>query len=305
MQNTPLVTVICLCYNHERYVVETLNSVINQTYPNIELIIVDDCSSDQSVNVIQEWLKNHPEVPFIANKKNLGNTAAFNKGYKISKGEYIIDLAADDVLMDYCIAMQIHQFQNSAYENVGIVYGGLELIDENDNTIGNFFEIYNRNTSGQDNRSGNIYKGLLNMQNNVCSVSSMVKREVYDRFSGYDESLAYEDYDLWIKTARYYNFDFIDTILVKKRELTTSMTSYRGRRWNKKTWKLGFSTYKILQNALKLNQSHEENRAILKRLRHEMEVAARTGNLLLFLRYIGLEIKVRSLLNKKKGDISK
>lgn len=301
MQNTPLVTVICLCYNHEKYVVETLNSVISQTYPNIELIIIDDCSNDQSVSAIREWLKNHPEVPFIANEKNLGNTTAFNKGYKICKGEYIIDLAADDVLMEYCVATQISQFQNSAYDNVGIVYGGLELIDENDNVIGDFFEIYNRNTSGKDNRSGNIYKGLLNMENNVCSVSSMVKREVYDRFSGYDESLAYEDYDLWIKAARYYNFDFIDTILVRKRELSNSLTSYAVRRWNKKTWKLGNSTYIILANALKLNQSDDENRAILKRIRHEMKVAAWTVNLLLFLRYVMLELKVRVFLISKQG----
>lgn len=301
MQNTPLVTVICLCYNHESFVVETLDSVINQTYPNIELIIVDDCSNDQSVNVIQEWLKKHPEVPFIANKKNLGNTTAFNKGYKISKGEYIIDLAADDILMDYCVAVQIQRFQDSIYDNVGIVYGDLELIDENDNTIGNFFDIYNRNTSDQDNRSGNIYKGLLNMQNNVCSVSSMVKREVYDRFSGYDESLAYEDYDLWIKTARYYNFDFIDKVLVKKRELTTSMTAYRVKRWNKKTWKRGWSTYKILLKALRLNQSKDENKAILKRIRLETIIAAKTGNLLLFLKYIGLELKIRTLVINKKG----
>ncbi|RZL47261.1 MAG: glycosyltransferase [Pedobacter sp.] len=298
MQNTPLVTVVCLCYNHEKYVVETLNSVINQTYKNIELIIVDDCSSDNSVFVIREWLKNHPEVPFIANSENQGNTKAFNKAFKISNGAFIIDLAADDVLMEYCVAMQINQFQNSTYNNVGIVYGGLELIDENNNSIGNFFEIYHTNTSGKDNRSGDIYKGLLNMQNNVCSVSSMVEREVYDRFSGYDESLAYEDYDLWIKTARYYNFDFIDTVLVKKRELSTSMTSYRSRRFNKKTWKLGYSTYKILLKALKLNQSREENRALLKRLHLEAEIAVRTGNFLLFLRYVWLEMRIRLMFLK-------
>ncbi|MDR6967671.1 glycosyltransferase involved in cell wall biosynthesis [Flavobacterium arsenatis] len=296
MQNTPLVTVVCLCYNHGQFVVETLNSVINQTYPNIELIIVDDCSTDNSVNIIREWLKEHPSIPFIANEKNLGNTTAFNKAFKICNGDYIIDLAADDILMEYCVAMQINQFQNSAYENVGIVYGGLELIDENNHLIGNFFEIYNTNTSGKDNRSGDIYKGLLNMQNNVCSVSSMVKREVYDRFSGYDESLAYEDYDLWIKTARYYNFDFIDTTLVRKRELKTSMTSYRSRRWNKKTWKLGFSTYKILLKALHLNRTKEENRAMLKRIRLETKIAIRTGNVLLALRFVWLEMRIRILL---------
>jgi glycosyltransferase involved in cell wall biosynthesis len=64
MQNFPLVSVICLSYNHEAYVVEALNSVINQTYPNIELLIADDYSTDNSVGIIQDWLKNHPEVHF-------------------------------------------------------------------------------------------------------------------------------------------------------------------------------------------------------------------------------------------------
>jgi glycosyltransferase involved in cell wall biosynthesis len=65
MQNFPLVSVICLSYNHEAYVVESLNSVINQTYPNIELLIADDCSTDNSVGKIQDWLENHPEVHFF------------------------------------------------------------------------------------------------------------------------------------------------------------------------------------------------------------------------------------------------
>lgn len=79
MQNFPLVSVICLSYNHEAYVVEALDSVINQTYPNIELLIADDCSTDNSVSVIQDWLQNHPNVYFSANEKNLGNTKTFNQ----------------------------------------------------------------------------------------------------------------------------------------------------------------------------------------------------------------------------------
>ena len=79
MQNFPLVSVICLSYNHEAYVVEALNSVINQTYPNLELLIADDCSDDNSIGVIKDWVKNHPEVHFSTNEKNLGNTKTFNQ----------------------------------------------------------------------------------------------------------------------------------------------------------------------------------------------------------------------------------
>lgn len=113
MQNSPLVTVICLCYNHEKFVVEALNSVLNQNYQNIELIITDDCSNDNSKKVITDWLQDYPAVQFISSKINLGNTKTFNKALQFSKGEYIIDLAADDVLLKDCVERQINAFLNS------------------------------------------------------------------------------------------------------------------------------------------------------------------------------------------------
>ena len=74
MNYNPLVSIICLCYNHEKFVPLALQSVIDQTYPNIELIIVDDCSNDGSSTAIKEWLRQHPEIVFIENTSNKGNT---------------------------------------------------------------------------------------------------------------------------------------------------------------------------------------------------------------------------------------
>ena len=175
MQNFPLVSVICLSYNHEVYVVEALNSVINQTYPNIELFIADDCSSDHSVGVIQDWLQHHPNVYFLANEKNLGNTKTFNQLAKKAKGEFIIDLAADDILLPNCIEKQVTIFQNSKYENLGIVYGNLIEIDENGNFIRNYY------TEEDHPESGNIYKMVIGRTTKICSVSSMVKKSVFEK----------------------------------------------------------------------------------------------------------------------------
>ena len=141
MQDKPLVSIICLCYNHEKYVVETLQSVINQSYSNIELIIVDDYSSDNSKDVIVNWLKDYPEIQFIANNVNLGNTKSFNKAFQLSKGEYIIDLAADDVLLTNCVAKQLNGFKNSKFENIGLIYGNAELISENGTFISYYFAL--------------------------------------------------------------------------------------------------------------------------------------------------------------------
>ena len=65
MHNKPLVTVICLCYNHADFVIEALESVLNQTYSNVELLVADDFSTDTSVKVIKNWLKEHPKIPFL------------------------------------------------------------------------------------------------------------------------------------------------------------------------------------------------------------------------------------------------
>jgi len=170
MQNFPLVSVICLSYNHEAYVVEALNSVINQTYTNVELLIADDCSIDNSVRVIQDWLKNHPNVFFLTNEKNLGNTKTFNQLAKKARGEFIIDLATDDILLPNCIEKQVSAFQNSNYKNLGIVYGNLVEIDENGNFIRNYY------TEEEHPESGDIYKMVIRRTTKICSVSSMIKK---------------------------------------------------------------------------------------------------------------------------------
>ena len=285
MQNFPLVSVICLSYNHEAYVVEALNSVINQTYSNIELLIADDCSSDHSVGVIQDWLQHHPNVYFLANEKNLGNTKTFNQLAKKAKGEFIIDLAADDVLLPNCIEKQVTTFQNSKYENLGIVYGNLIEIDENGNFIRNYY------TEEDHPESGNIYKMVIGRTTKICSVSSMVKKSVFEKLGYYDESLAYEDLDLWVRTSRIYEFEYIPELLIKKRILASSLSSFFTQKKNPKTKKLHKSSLKILHKAFKLNQSKDEHKALLGRIRFEFYKFLKSKEYLLLFQLIFLGLK--------------
>ena len=296
MHNKPLVTVICLCYNHAAFVVEALESVLNQTHSNVELIIADDFSTDNSVDVIENWLKNHPNISFFANKVNLGNTKTFNQCLKIAKGEYIIDLAADDVLKPDCIAFQLKGFAESTYKNLGLVYGNAELITENGSFIKDYFPTNSQRKRVKSQTTGDIYRGLLNGTNNVCSISSMVKREVFDQLNGYDENLAYEDYDFWIRASRVYNFDYVDEILIQKRVLDNSMYTLLFQKNNAKTRRFNYSTYLIMQKAFALNRNKAEFKAMLKRIHFEMTVAFKTRDFRLLIRYILLELKVRKKL---------
>jgi glycosyltransferase involved in cell wall biosynthesis len=293
MQNPPVVSIICLCYNHERFVVEALNSVLNQTYKNIELIIADDCSNDNSKKVIQSWLENHPNINFISNKTNLGNTKTFNELFKLTKGNYIIDLAADDILLPDCVELQINTFLNSKLKNLGIVYGNAEVISEKNTHLRYYYEVNTERKTLKKPASGDIYLAMLSQSSMICSVSSMIKRELLEQLNGYDENLAYEDLDLWIRASRSFNFEFIDTILIQKRDLENSMGNHFFKKFNNRTKKINYTSYLVIRKAIALNKTRQENKALLKRLHYEMMKAYKTYDILLFLKYIPLEMKLR------------
>ncbi|RTY66190.1 glycosyltransferase [Flavobacterium sp. GSP27] len=293
MQDNPLVTVICLCYNHKDYVIESLMSVLNQHYDTIELIIVDDCSTDNSKSVIEKWLLDYPQIPFIANDTNLGNTKSFNNALKTAKGDYIIDLAADDVLLPNCITSQINAFNNTTFKNLGIVYGNVELITEKGKHESYYFPVDSFQKVVKERTTGDIYESVLSGGDCICSVSSMVKKSLFDALNGYDETLAYEDLDFWIRASRTYEFDFIDAILVQKRIVHHSLGTHFFKKKDARARKINQSTYLILKKAIGLNRTKKEDKAILKRIHFEMILTYKTAHNTLLLRYIIMEIKLR------------
>lgn len=293
MQDKSLVTIICLCYNHEKFVVESLFSAIHQDYPLIEVIIVDDFSTDNSKETIQKWLVDYPEIQFIANETNVGSTKSFNKALKLAKGDYIIDLACDDILLPNCVSLQLKAFQESRFKNLGVVYGNAELINEKGNFYFHYFPVDSNKKTIEKRTTGDIYLSVISGGNSICSVSSMVKKSVFEALNGYDENLAYEDLDLWIRASRVYDFDYIDEILIKKRISTTSFGTHFFIKNDARSKKINYSTYLILQKSIALNRSKIEHKAILKRMHFEMILSFKTADYSLFLKYILLEVKQR------------
>lgn len=291
MQDKSLVTIICLCYNHEKFVLQSLESAFYQDYPLVEIIIVDDFSTDNSKKIIKKWLIDHPEIQFISNAENLGNTKSFNKALKLAKGDYIIDLACDDVLISNCVSLQTKAFNDSRFKKLGIVYGNAELINENGEFDSYFFPVNDSKKTIKKRKTGDIYLNVISGGNSICSISSMVKKSVFDDLKGYDENLAYEDLDFWIRASRIYEFDFIDEILIKKRILTTSLGSHFYLKNDSKSKKINYSTYLIIKKAILLNKSKTEHKAILKRIHFEMVIAYKTANYNLLFKYILLKIK--------------
>ncbi len=276
--NFPSVSVICLSYNHESFVTEALQSVVNQTYPHVQLIAVDDYSVDRTVEVIKEFISKNPSVEFIPLQGNIGNCRAFNIGYKMSKGEFVIDLAADDVLMPDRIEKGIKAFQ-SLGKDVGVQFSDAETIDKYGKSLGYHSDRFSHDSIPQ----GDIYCDVL-ARYFINSPSMMIRREVLARLEGYDETLAYEDFDFWVRSSRDFKYHYIPEPLVKKRILSSSLGQGQYKSGSDQFW----STLKVCQKALLLNKTHGENLALKKRIWFEMRQAVRVGNFGILRSYIRL-----------------
>lgn len=114
MQNLPLVSIIIPCYNREKYISQAIDSCLTQTYQNIEIIVIDDGSSDNSVRVVESYL---PKVSLIK-QKNLGVSAARNRGIEASKGELLVFLDSDDWLSKDIVEQHVKTFKE--YKNIDI-----------------------------------------------------------------------------------------------------------------------------------------------------------------------------------------
>ena len=120
MTDLPLVTVIIPSYNHAQYIENAIQSVLDQTYQNLELIVVDDGSQDQSHAVISKF-SNHPKITTILNKQNKGQSSVLNQAIRLAKGKYISLLPSDDWYLPHKTAVQVAKFETCGDE-VGAVY---------------------------------------------------------------------------------------------------------------------------------------------------------------------------------------
>lgn len=194
----PLVTIIACCYNHAPYLEETLNSITQQTYTNIQLIITDDCSTkDNSVDVIRAWIKKHNiACIFIANEKNEGVCKTFNKALAQAKGKYYQVISCDDVMLAHKIATQVAVLEQ-APEEVALVHTDALVLDQNSNVIhDSFYQFYNLTPL----EGKNTLEALV-VQNSIIAPSVLMKRQVFVDLGAYDEQLCYEDWDAWLRLA--------------------------------------------------------------------------------------------------------
>jgi len=220
-ENHPLVTVIALCYNHEKFLLECLEGIHQQTYQNIELIIVDDASTDRSPQLIDEWLQRYNrKATFVKQTKNGGVCRSLNRALEYATGKYVAITATDDCWLPSKIQDQVKYFEPLP-ENVAVVYSDAFVMDEKGDLVADrFIKRFGRRDGFPQ---GTVFSCLVE-GNFIPAMATLVRRSSYEKVGPFDETLCYEDYDMWLRLAERFDFAFCEKIGTKYRVVSNSLS---------------------------------------------------------------------------------
>ncbi len=185
----PTVTVVISLYNYKNFIIPCLASVFEQTFEKLEIIIVDDCSSDSSCDVTHEWLRKYSSrfvsTFLLKHKFNMGPSQTRNTGWENANAEYIFILDADDIIYPTCISKLLTALCNSQAS----------------------FAYCEISQKGKNNQVCNstLWEDKKLKTGNYIAVTSLIRKDILKKVRGYDVNInltGWEDYDLWIKIVR-------------------------------------------------------------------------------------------------------
>jgi len=205
----PKVSVILPCYNGARWIGQSIESVLAQTYKNFELIVVDDGSTDNSRKIISSYLYDE-RVRYIY-QENRGFSNALNRGIRESRGEFIGFIGQDDLYMPNKLQVQVEYFDE--HKDVDLVHSNYCSIDSS----GRIMKVRDIKVPRFSSR-GKLIEYLF-INNFIGFETALVKRRCFDKVGLFDERMVgFSDHDMWLRIAGEFNIAYIDLVLVKKRE---------------------------------------------------------------------------------------
>jgi glycosyltransferase involved in cell wall biosynthesis len=215
----PLITVIIPLYNGAEFIEPTLRSVMAQTYQNLEILVVDDGSTDHSPRLVQGLSTQDDRIALIS-KPNGGVASARNLGIQRARGTWIGFVDADDI-WDPTFMQKVVDRTVFLSDSVGVIYSWAQNINDRDQMIPGVHVAY---------ITGNVYGTLLchNFLGNASA--TVIRRSCFDKVGGYDSGLraaqaqGCEDWDLYLRLAEYYDYAVIPELLVGYRKLENSMS---------------------------------------------------------------------------------
>ena len=207
--STDLISIVLPIYNGEKYMRESIESIIMQSYHNWELIIVNDCSTDNTAEIANEYVKKDKRIKYYKNDNNMRLPRTLNRGFSLSKGDYLTWTSDDNLFKQGAFEKMVDALKK---DNADFVYASYETIDEN----GNYLDYVQTNKMGKYEIIGH----------NVVGACFMYTRKVYETIGDYDDNYTLvEDYDYWLRIFAKFNVTNIEEVLYSYRFHSGALTS--------------------------------------------------------------------------------
>lgn len=243
-----LISIILPVYNGSRYLRESIESCLNQTYKDLELIIVDDCSTDSSLKIANEYSTLDNRVHVISNKINKNLPASLNIGHRIAKGKYLTWTSDDNILKKNMLDSLLSAIKKTGSD---LVFSDYDIIEQD----------------GSFRRTHSIGPVCSLPFGNSIGASFLYRHDVFINLKGYDESLhTLEDYDFWLRAALKYRFF----------HLRKSLYNYRVHQEN--------LTSTILKNKSFQHSFHDKHRITYDKLLYQLRWSEKTKEFLLMVK---------------------
>lgn len=208
MTSKPLVSVVIPVFNGERFIAETIRSVFKQTYRNLELIVVNDGSTDRTVEVVSECCSSIDIQRFkLLSFENRGVCAALNKGLNVAKGEFFAYIGADDLWDARKLERQVEVLEAT---NSVAIFSDCYVIDAEGKILSRYGEQYPY-------RGGYIYEDLIWTKFQPASPTHLFRLATIKDIGGFNEEHIWEDRDLWIRITKDFRVEYIDQPLASYR----------------------------------------------------------------------------------------
>ena len=232
----PLVSFVIPYYNHKQYVKLTLDSILEDSYPNKEIVIINDGSTDSDLKVINSWISENSKsinIKFIS-RENKGITKTLNELISISKGKYILACASDDYLINDTVMDRVRILEDSKKH---VLISDVCVIDEDNNVTHNSLLSGWGKSSNVDNylTDDGIKFEIINRWS-LAGACVIIKKDIFKKIGYYDESSLIEDWDFFLRAAANNSILFHNKIVSAYRRHDTNISSG-------KTFKMLYSVY--------------------------------------------------------------
>ncbi|MEY8216238.1 MAG: glycosyltransferase family A protein, partial [Colwellia sp.] len=178
----PILSIVIPVYNASEYIAETLDSAISQTYKSIEIICVDDCSTDNSAEIITNYIKKYSQIKYVKNNENMGACVTRNKGIEIAKGEFILPFDADDMIANTYCEKAMNTFREKPQTSV--IYCKAEFFNEK----GKWDWLLPK------------YNARRMLFRNLVFSCAFFRKSDWEKFGGYNSNMihGFQDWDFWL-----------------------------------------------------------------------------------------------------------